>query len=78
MSKRTVYAIYAHDRGWLMDLCGHDGFFTGFDTFDQEDKAKTWRTVEDLHRELAACEVELGTLGKHFEIVPLVEVTRDR
>jgi hypothetical protein len=68
---REVYGIYHHDRGWLKDSCG-EGAWTGFDTFEEgQADAKTWTSHEELGLELDACELELGVIGRHFEIVPL-------
>ncbi len=68
---REVFAVYHFDRGWLIDTCA-GGAFTGFDTLDEgQAQAKTWATPQDVSRELDACELELGVIWKHFEIVPI-------
>lgn len=71
MKSREVYAVYHFDHGWLVDTCA-GGKFTGFDTFDEgQREAKTWPDPGSCSRELAETDLELGALGKSFEIVPI-------
>lgn len=72
MTDQPAYGLYHRDRGWCIDTGGGEGAWTGFDTYDdRQTEAKTWKTPQEALIEIEACELELGVVGRDFEIVLL-------